>query len=223
MLTSLGCPAEAERRLEDKRDLAQEKGRLSRCAEALRDLAHIKRDRPEERDEARRMYEEAATVFWDHGQYDDYRRTLNGLGILEGEAGVLNATKAAFERAMRSALDDGDEGYQARAKMHLGIILRYQGTEEGVEAAETEFREALPLAASSEDAELVGDILLNLAYLLHQDKGDGLEARKAAEAAADAYANVQSEKEAQARALIAAIDSSKRAGRTTIPWASCDS
>jgi tetratricopeptide (TPR) repeat protein len=208
VLTSLGRPAEAERRLEDKRDFAKEKGRLYRYAEALRDLlAHIKRDRPEERDEARQMYEEAASVFWDHRQYDDYRRTLNGLGILEAEAGVYDAAEVAFECVLRSALDDGDEGEQARAKMHLGIVHWHEGSDEGVETAETEFREALPLAASLKDAEQIGNILLNLAYLLLQDKGDELGARKTAEAAADAYANAQSDKEAQARELIAAIES----------------
>jgi hypothetical protein len=207
VLMRLGRPTEAERRLEAKRDLAHETGRLSRYAEALRDIARIRRERPAERNDARQMYEEAAAVFWDLGQYADYRLTLNGLGILENEAGLFDAAEEVFGRVLRSAVDGEDEGDQARAKMHLGIVHRYRGSQRDVEAAEIEFREALPLAASAQEADKLGDVLLNLAYLLLENKGDELGARDAAEAAAEAYANVQSDKEFQARELVSTIDS----------------
>ena len=112
----------------------------------------------------------------------------------------------AFGQTLRSAIEDGDKGDQARAKMHLGIVHRYRGEPGGTEAAETEFREALPLAVSSEDGDKLGDVLLNLAWLLYQDRRDFEEARRFAEDAAQAYGNVQSEKESWAKDLIGEID-----------------
>lgn len=136
---------------------------------------------------------------------------MTGLGILENEARRFDEAEEAFERTLKSATDDGDKGDQARAKMHLGIVHRYRGEPGGTEAAETEFREALPLAASSEDGDKLGDVLLNLAWLLYEDRRDFERARRFAEDAAQAYANVQSEKESQAKALINEIDNTDAA------------
>jgi hypothetical protein len=58
--------------------------------------------------------------------------------------------------------------------MYLGIVHRSRGSQRDIEAAETDFQEALPLAAGSEDGEKLGDELLNLAYLLREDQGDVL-------------------------------------------------
>jgi hypothetical protein len=71
----------------------------------------------------------------------------------------------------QSAVDEVDEGDQARARMHLVMVHRLRGSEQDVEAAETEFREALPLAISSEDGELLGDVFVQPARLLRDDKG----------------------------------------------------
>ncbi len=201
-LKALGRVPEAEERLEARRDLAREAGELSEYAKALRDLAQIRRHRPEERDDARRMYEEAAEVFRDLGEHGNYRSAMNGQGILENEAGFLDAAEEAFGKALESAVEDGDKGDQARAKMHLGIVHRFRETREGVEAAEREFREALPLAASSEEPDKLGDVLINLAILLRDDKGDMRGAREAARQAVEAYASVRSEKEAWARQFL---------------------
>lgn len=203
-LLALGRVPEAEERLQARRDLARGK-ELSEYAKALRDLAQIRRDRPEQRDDARRMYEEAAEVFWDLGEHGNYRSAMNGLGILENEAGLLDAAEGAFQKASDSAVADKDKGDQARAKMHLGIVHRFRGTEEGTEAAEREFREALPLAASSEEPDKLGDVLINLAILLRDDKGDVRGARGVAQQAAEAYSSVGSGKEAWARQFLEEI------------------
>lgn len=205
-LLGLGRLGDAERRYEDVRAFASDQGELSYYAKATLELAKIKRGRPEDRDEARRLFSEAAGVFWDLREYDQYRLAVTGLGVLENEAGRFDEAEEAFGRTPRSAIEDGDKGDQARAKMHLGIVHRYTGKRGGTEAAETEFREALPLAASSEDGDKLGDVLMNLALLLYQDIGDARGARQAAEDAAEAYANVQSEKEAWARELVKEID-----------------
>lgn len=206
LLLSLGRTTEAERRYEEMRDLARDEGELSRYARALLALAKTERDRPGDGDRARRLFEEAAEVFWDLKEYGEYRLTLTGLGVLENEAGRFDEAAEAFGRTLRSAVDDGDKGDQARAKMHLGVVHRYRGVRGGVEAAETEFREALPLAASSEDADKLGDVLMNLAYLLRDDRGDERGAREAAEQAVEAYAGVGSEKEGLARRLLEDLD-----------------
>lgn len=203
-LLALGRVPEAEERLEARRDLARGK-ELSEYAKALRDLAKIRRDRPEQRDDARRMYEEAAEVFWDLGEHGNYRGAMNGLGILENEAGLLGRAEEAFQKALDSAVEDKDKGDQARAKMHLGIVHRFRGTEEGTEAAEREFREALPLAASSEEPDKLGDVLINLAFLLRDDKDDVRGARGVARQAVEAYSSVGSEKEARARQFLGEI------------------
>ena len=62
------------------------------------------------------------------------------------------------------------------------------------------------MAASSEDADKVGDVLMNLAYLLLDDKGDEQGAREPAEQAVRAYASVGSEKEGPARRLPEDLD-----------------
>jgi tetratricopeptide (TPR) repeat protein len=133
---------------------------------------------------------------------------MNGLGILETEAGLLDAAEEAFGRALESAIAEGDKGDQARTKMHIGIVHRDRGTKQGFEAAEKEFREALPLASSSEDQDKLGDdVFINLALLLGYDKGDEQGAREAAELAVKAYASVGSGKEAQARQILTELDS----------------
>lgn len=205
-LMSLGRVDEAEGRYEAMRVFARDNGELSQHAKALLELARIKRGRPEERDEARRLFEEAAEAYRDLREQDQYRLAVTGLGILENEAGHFDEAEEAFEETLKSAIADGDKGDQARAKMHLGIVHRCRGEPGGTEAAETEFREALPLAVSSEDGDKLGDVMLNLAYLLYQDRDDLGGARRFAQDATQAYANVQSEKESQARNLIDEID-----------------
>ena len=204
-LRALGRVPEAEERLEARRDLARQEGELSEYAKALRDLAQIRRDRTDQRDDSRSMYKEAAEVFRDLGENGNYRSAMNGLGILENEAGRLDAAEEAFGWALESAVEDGDKGEQARAKMHLGIVHRFRETGEGVEAAEAEFRQALPLAASSEEPDKLGDVLINLAILLRDDKGDARGAREAAQQAVAAYKSVGSEKEAWARQFLEEI------------------
>lgn len=136
---------------------------------------------------------------------------MTGLGVLENEARRFDEAEEAFGRTLRSAVEEGDKGDQARAKMNIGIVHRYRGEPGGTEAAEAEFREALPLAASSEDGDKLGDVLINLALLLHEDGDHPRAAQQAAEDAAEAYANVQSEKEPWARNLVEEID--RAAGR----------
>jgi len=210
-LMSLGRVDEAEERYEAMRVFAGDNGELSQHAKALVELARIKRGRPEDRDEARELFEEAAEAFLDLREQDQYRLAVTGLGILENEARRFDEAEEAFERTLRSAIEDGDKGDQARAKMHLGIVYRYRGEPGGPDAAETEFREALPLAASSKDGDKLGDVLLNLAWLLYEDRRDFEGAWRFAKDAAHAYANVQSEKESQARALIEEIDNTDAA------------
>lgn len=210
-LMSLGRVDEAEGRYEAMRVFARDNGELSQHAKALLELGRIKRGRQEDRDEARGLFEEAAEAFQDLKEYDQYRLAVTGLGILENEDRRFDEAEEAFERTLRSATDDGDKGDQARAKMHLGIVHRYRGEPGGTEAAETEFREALPLAASSDDGDKLGDVLLNLAWLQYEDRRDLKAARQSAEDATQAYANVQSEKESQARDLIDEIDSTDAA------------
>lgn len=206
ILLGLGRLGEAERRYEDMREFASDKGELSYYAKALLELAKIKRESPNNVCEARRLFNESAGVFCDLKDYVQYRLAVAGLGILENEAGRFVKAEEAFEQTLKSASDDGDKGDRARAKMHLGIVYRYRGRQGDLEAAETQFREALPLAVSSEDGDKLGDMLMNLAYLLYQDSGDAQGAREAAEDAIKAYANVQSEKEAGARELVQYID-----------------
>ncbi len=210
-LMSLGRVDEAEGRYQAMRVFTRDNGELSQHAKALLELARIKRGRPEDRDEARGLFEEAAEAFRDLREQDQCRLAVTGLGILENEARRFDEAEEAFERTLRSAVDDGDKGDQARAKMHLGIVHRYRDEPGGTEAAETEFREALPLAASSEDGDKLGDVLLNLAWLLYEDRRDLEGARRFAEDAARAYANVRSEKEPQAKALIDEIDDTNAA------------
>ncbi len=205
-LEGLGRPAEAEERYEARRDLAWREGELSYYARALKGIAGIKRERPEERDEARRLYEEAGRVFWDLREYDGYRGTLNGLGVLEVKAGSLAAAEEAFRRAFSSAVDDDQEGDQARAKMNLGIAYQEQRTQQGYEAAEAEYREVLPLASASGEPELLGDVLFNLAQLLHYCMGNRQDAREEAVSAAEAYGRAGSTKESWVQELIDEID-----------------
>lgn len=207
VLICLGRMEEAEGRYEAMRVSAWDNGELSQYAKALLELAKLKRERPEDRNEARGLFEEAAQVFRDLREDDQYRLAVTGLGVLENEAHRFDEADEAFEQTLRSAVDDGDKGDQARAKMHLGIVHRYRGDPGGTDAAETDFREALPLAASSKDGDKLGDVLLNLAWLLYQDRRDFEGARRFAEDAGQAYANVQSEKESWAKDLMSEIDS----------------
>ncbi|MGB3633493.1 MAG: NB-ARC domain-containing protein, partial [Rubrobacteraceae bacterium] len=206
-LIRLGRVDEAEERYEAMGVFAWQNGELSQYAKALLELAKIKRGRPEDRNEARGLFEEAAEVFHDLREHDQYRLAVTGLGVLENEDCQFDEAEEVFERTLRSAINDGDKGDQARAKMHLGIVHRYRGEPGGTEAAETEFQEALPLAASSKDGDKLGDVLLNLAWLLYEDRRDLEGARRFAEGAAQAYANVQSEKKSWAKDLIREIDS----------------
>jgi hypothetical protein len=57
-------------------------------------------------------------------QTGDFILALNSLGILENEVGQFDAAEEVFGRVLRLAVDDEDEGDQARAKMHLGIVHR---------------------------------------------------------------------------------------------------
>jgi tetratricopeptide (TPR) repeat protein len=203
-LEKLGRIPEAEGRYEDMRDLAQGEGELSRYAKALRGLAGIRRNRPSQRDEARRMYEEAAEVFWDLKEYANYRSVLNGLGILEAMSGALDVAEEAFGRVLESAVEDGDRADEAQAKMNLGNVSRDRGTEEGFEAAEAYYREALLTASKGDNPEVLGDASFNLAQLL-REKGDERGARAAAEGATQAYADAKSSKESWARDLLNSI------------------
>ncbi|MBA4115216.1 MAG: hypothetical protein H0X71_02010 [Rubrobacter sp.] len=208
-LEGLGRPVEAEERYEARRDLAWREGELSDYARALKGIAGIKRERPEEREEGRRLYDEAARVFWDLREYYSYRGALNGLGVLESKAGALGAAEEAFGRALSSAVDDDHEGDQARAKMNLGIAYQERRTLEGFEAADAQYREALPLASTSGEPELLGDVLFNLAQLLFYYMGNNRDAREAAVSAAEAYERAGSAKEPLAREVIDEIDNGK--------------
>ena len=205
-LEGLGHIAEAEERYEARRDLARREGELSYYARALRGLARIKRERPEERDEAREMYDEAARVFWDLRDHGGYRAALNGKGALEIEAGSSEAAEQLFRQALASAVDDGHEGDQARAKMNLGIAHQNYGTRQGNETAEVEYREAVTLASGWDEPDLLGDVLFNLAQFLFHLAGRPRDARTEAVSAAEAYGRAGSAKESWARDLISEID-----------------
>jgi len=205
-LEGLGCLPEAEERYEARRDLAWGEVELSYYARALRGLAGIKREHPEEKDEAREMYEEAARVFWNLKDHGGYRAAQNGLGVLELKAGSLSAAEEAFGRALASAVEDEHEGDQARAKMNLGIAYQSRGTLQGHEAAETAYREALPLAQNWDEPDLLGDVLFNLAQLLYFYVGRYRDARAEAITATEAYGRAGSSKESWARDLISEID-----------------
>jgi tetratricopeptide (TPR) repeat protein len=204
-LEGLGRISEAEERYEARRNLAWREGELSFYAKALRGLARIKRGRPEDRDEARQMYDEAARVSWDLRDHGGYRGALNGKGVLEIEAGSLDAAEELFWRSLRSAVDDEREGDQARAKMNLGIVYQSRGTWQGYEAAEAAYREALPLAQNWDEPDLLGDVLLNLARLLFH-VGRYRDSRTEAVTAAEAYGRAGSAKQSWARDLISEID-----------------
>ncbi len=205
-LEGLGRIAEAEERYEARRDLAWSEGELSYYARALRGLARIKRERPEERDEARGMYDEAARVFWDIRDHGGYRGALNGKGALEIEDGSLEAAEELFRRALASAVDDEHEGDQARAKMNLAIAHQNRRTRQWYEAAENRYREAATLASGWDEPDLLGDVLFNLAQFLFYLTGRVGDARTEAVSAAEAYGRAGSAKESWARGLISEID-----------------
>lgn len=205
-LEGLGKFVKAEKRYKARRDLAWEVGELSYYAKALKGIAGIKREHPEERNEARQLYTEAAQVFWDLREYDGYRGALNSLGVLELKAENLQAAEEVFQRALGAAVDGDHKGDQARAKMNLGIASQSRGTQHGYEAAETEYREALPLAQEWDEPDLLGDVLFNLAQLLYYYMGNLQDAREEAVSAAEAYERAGSAKEDWARDLITEID-----------------
>lgn len=205
-LEGLGRVAEAEERYEARRDLAWSEGELSYYARALRGLARIKRERPEERDEAREIYDEAARVFRDLRDHWGYRGALNGKGALEVEAGSLEVAEELFKRALASAVDDEHEGDQARAKMNLAIAHQNRGTRQWYEAAENMYREAATLVSGWDEPDLLGDVLFNLAQFLFYLTGRVGDARTEAVSAAEAYGRAGSAKESWARGLISEID-----------------
>ena len=148
------------------------------------------------------MYEEAAQLFWDLKDHDGYRGAQNGLGVLKLKAGSLSTAEEAFERALASAVEDGHTVDQARAKMNLGLAYQSRGTRQGYEAAETAYREALPLARNWNEP----DVLFNLAQLLYFYVGRYRDARAEAVSAAEAYGRAGSAKESWVRDLISEID-----------------
>jgi tetratricopeptide (TPR) repeat protein len=209
-LEGLGRLEEAEERYEARRDLAWEEGELSYYARALRQIARIKRERPAEWDEARSMFEEAAQVFWDLKQYHDYRAALNGLGVLELKARALSAAVDLFRRALSSAVEDDHKADQARATMNIGIAHQERGTQQGYEAAESEYRQAVTLASDSGEPDVLGDVLFNLAQLLYYHMDDYRSIRVEATSAAEAYRRAGSAKEFWVREMLDEID---RGGR----------
>jgi hypothetical protein len=90
--------------------------------------------------------------------------------------------------------------------MNIGITYQERGTEQGYEAAEAEYRGALPPASASGEAELLGDVLFNLAQLLFYLMACPRDARTEAASAAEAYGSVGSTKESWAQQLISEID-----------------
>jgi hypothetical protein len=94
--------------------------------------------------------------------------------------------------------------------MNLGIAYHERGTQQGYEAAEAEYIEALPLASASGEVDLLGDVLFNLAQLLYFSMGDSRNARQEAASAAEAYGRAGSAKEAWARELMDEIDRTNR-------------
>lgn len=205
-LEGLGKFAKAEKRYKARRDLAWKVGELSSYARALKGIAGIKREHPEEQAEARQLYKEAAQVFWELREYDSYRGALNSLGVLELKAENLDVAEEVFQRALRAAVDDDHKGDQARSKMNLGLCYQDRSTQHGYEAAETEYREALPLAQEWEEPDLIGDVLFNLAQLLYYYIGNLQDAREEAVSAAEAYGHARSAKETWALDLIDKID-----------------
>ncbi len=205
-LEGLGKFAKAEIRYKARRDLAWDVGELSSYARALKGIAGIKRERPEEQAEARQLYEEAAQVFWDLREYDSYRGALNSLGVLELKAKNLDAAEDVFQRALSAAVDGDHKGDQARSKMNLGLCYQDRGTQHGHEAAEIKYREALPLAKEWDEPDLIGDVLFNLAQLLYYYVGSLQDAREEAVSAAEAYGRAGSAKETWVMDLIGQID-----------------
>lgn len=203
----LGRIAKAEKRYKSRLDLAWNGGELSYYARTLRDLAQIKRERPEERDEARGMYDEAARVFWDLREYDNYRSALNGKGALEVDGGSLEAAEDLFRRSLDSADDEEHGGDQVRARMNLGIVYQNRETWQWYETAEAKYREAVPLATDWDEPELLGDVLFNLAQLLFRLMSRHQDARVEAVSAAEAYSRAASPKETWTWDLVSEIDS----------------
>ena len=120
------------------------------------------------------------------------------------KAGTLDAAEEAFKRALNSAIEGEDDSEQARAKMNLGSVHQNREMQDGYEAAEAEYREALPLALG--EPELLGDVRFNLAQLLFYHMAYPHDARMEAVSAAEAYMQSGSSKESWARDLIAEID-----------------
>lgn len=200
----LGRIPEAEECHETRRDLAWERGEHSQYARALMGIAEIKWERPEEGDEAREIYAKAAWVFRDLEDHAGYCGAQNGLGTLERKVGALGEAEEAFKRALNSAVKNEDDSEQARAKMNLGIVHQNRETRKGCEAAEVEYREALPLALG--EPELLGDVRFNLAQLLFYLMARPRDALTEAGSATEAYGRSGSEKESWARDLVAEID-----------------
>jgi tetratricopeptide (TPR) repeat protein len=205
-LKGLGRLTKAEKRYKARRDLAWKIGELSYYARTLRDLAQIKRERPEERDEARGMYDEAAEVFLDLREYYNYRSALNGKGALEVDGGSLEAAEELFTRSRDSADDEEHGGDQARARMNIGIVYQNRETWQWYEAAEANYREVVPQATDWDEPELLGDVLFNLAQLLFYLMSRHQDARAEAVSAACAYGRAGSPKESWARDLVSEID-----------------
>jgi tetratricopeptide (TPR) repeat protein len=203
----LGRISEAEERYEARREVAWREGELSYYARALRGLAKIKRERPEDRAEARALYDKAAQMFSDLKDNHGYRDTLNGLGVLELKAGALGTAEELYRRVLSSAVEDDHKGDQARAKMNLGIVNQERGTEQGYKAADAEYGEALALASASDETSLPGDVLYDLAQHHYYRVGDYRHAREEAASAAEAYRLAGStEKDSCARQLMDEID-----------------
>lgn len=205
-LESLGKFAKAEKRYKARRDLAWKVGELSHYARALKGIAGIKREHPEKRDEARQLYTETAKVFWDLREYDSYRGTLNSLGVLELKDENLDSAEEVFQRALCAAVDSDHKGDQARSTMNLGLCYQDSRTQQGYEAAETKYREALPLAQEWDEPDLIGDVLFNLAQLLYYYMDSPQDAREEAVSAAEAYGRAASAKETWVLDLIGKID-----------------
>lgn len=126
--------------------------------------------------------------------------------MLETKAGSLGTAEDLLRRALGSVVEDEHDGDQARAKMNIGIAYQEQGMEQGYEAAEAEYRDALSLAAASGETELLGEVLFNLAQLLFYLMARPRDARTEAASAVEAYGSAGSAKESWARDLINEID-----------------
>lgn len=90
--------------------------------------------------------------------------------------------------------------------MNLGLCYQDRRTQQGYEAAETEYREALRLAQEWDEPDLIGDVLFNLAQLLYYYMASLQEAREEAVSAAEAYGHAGSAKETWTLNLIDKID-----------------